>query len=137
MSVLWPHTTRRSIHLLQEFSWEVFNHYPPYSADLEPSDFHLFLHLKKFLSDQQQRFRTEREEMSVTQWFQYQAADFYDTGYKSCCHGMTNVSIPDVTTLKNSLTLAVSVPINLFIKFDFVSVNGPRETYFVDALRRF
>ena len=50
---------------------------------------------------------------------------------------MINVSIPEVTILKNSLTLAVSVPINLFIKFDFVSVNGVRKTYFVDALRRF
>ena len=50
---------------------------------------------------------------------------------------MTNVSIPEVTMLKNSLTLAVSVPINLFIKFGFVSVNGPSETYFVEALRRF
>ena len=50
---------------------------------------------------------------------------------------MANVSIPEVTTLINSLTLAVSVPINLFIKFGFVSINGPRETYFVDALRRF
>ena len=37
--------------------------------------------------------------------------------------------------LKNSSTLAVSVPINLSIKFGFVSVNCPRETYFVDALR--
>ena len=66
-----------------------------------------------------------------------QAEDFYDTGYKSWSHNMTNVSIPEVTTLKNSLTLVVSVPINLFIKFGFVSVNGPRETYFVDELRRF
>ena len=32
-------------------------------------------------------------EMDVTQWFQSQAADFYDTGYKSWSHGMTNVSI--------------------------------------------
>ena len=39
--------------------------------------------------------------------------------------------------LKNSLTLAVCVPIILFITFGFVSVNGPRETYFVDALCRF
>ena len=37
--------------------------------------------------------------------------------------------------LKNSSTLAVSVPVNVSIKLDFVSVNGPRETYFVDALR--
>ena len=36
--------------------------------------------------------------------------------------------------LKNSSTLAVSVPINLSIKLGFVSDNGSRETYFVDAL---
>ena len=59
-----PHTTRRSTHLLQEFSWEVFNH-PPHIADLAPSDFHLFLHLKKFLYGQ--RFQNDREaEMTVT-----------------------------------------------------------------------
>ena len=50
---------------------------------------------------------------------------------------MTNVSILEVTMLKNSVTLAVSVPISLFIKFGFVSVNRPRETYFLDALSRF
>ena len=72
--------------------------------------------------------------MSVTQWFQSQAADFHDTGYKSWSHGMTNVSMPEVNTLKNSSTLAVSVPINLSIKLGVVYVNGPRETYFVDAL---
>ena len=49
---------------------------------------------------------------------------------------MTNVSVPEVYMLKNSSTLAVSVPINLFIKFGFVSVNGLRENYFVDALCR-
>ena len=47
---------------------------------------------------------------------------------------MTNVSVPEVNKLKNSSTLAVSVPINLSIKLSFVSVNGPRETYFVDAI---
>ena len=57
---------RHLTHLLQEFSWEVFNH-PPYSPDLAPSDFYLFLHLKKFLSGQCQRFQNDREaEMSVT-----------------------------------------------------------------------
>ena len=50
---------------------------------------------------------------------------------------MTNVSIPEVYMLKNSSTLAVSVPINLFNEFGFVSVNGPRENYFLDALCRF
>ena len=48
---------------------------------------------------------------------------------------MTNVSIPEVNMLKNSSTLAVSVTISLSIKLGFLSVNGPRETYFVDAIR--
>ena len=47
---------------------------------------------------------------------------------------MTNVSIPKVNILKNSSTLAVSVPINLSIKFGIFSVKDPRETYFVDEL---
>ena len=70
--------------------------------------------------------------MIVTQWFQFQAADFCDTGIQSWPHSMTNVSVPGVNMLKNSSTLAVSVPINLSIKFGFVSVIDPRETYFVD-----
>jgi histone-lysine N-methyltransferase SETMAR len=58
----------------------VFNH-PPYSPDLAPSDFHLFLHLKKFLSGQRQGFENDREaEMVFTQRFLSQAADFNDTG---------------------------------------------------------
>ena len=70
----------------------------------------------------------------MSQWFQSQAGDFYDTKYKRWSHNMINVSIPEVNMLKNSSTVAVSVPINLSIKLGFVSVNGSRETYFVDAL---
>jgi hypothetical protein len=39
--------------------------------------------------------------------------------------------------LKNSWTLAVSVAINISMKLCFVSVNGPRETYFVDEPHTF
>ena len=60
--------------------------------------------------------------------------DFYGTGYKSWSRGMTNVSIPVVNMLKNSSTLAVSIPINLSIQFGSVSVNGHMETYFVEVL---
>jgi hypothetical protein len=70
-----------------------------------------------------------------TQWFQSQAADFYDTVYKSWSHGMTNVSIPVTNTLKKSWTLAVSVAINISMQLCFVSVHGLRETYFVDEPR--
>ena len=131
------HNARRSTHPLQEFGWEVFNHHSPYSPDLAPSDFHIFLHLKKYLSGRGSVFRMTREAELVSQWFQSQAAEFYDTGYKRMSHGTTNVSIPEVNTLKNISTLAVSVPINLSIKLSFVSVNGLGETYFVDALCRY
>ena len=79
----------------------MFKHNPPYSTDLASSDFHIFLHFKKLLSGQRQRFKNDREtEMIVTQLFQSQAADFYDTGYKIWSHGMTHVSVPEVYMLK-------------------------------------
>jgi hypothetical protein len=37
-----------------------------------------------------------------TQWFQSQAAYFYDTVYRSWSHDMTNVSIPVANTLKKA-----------------------------------
>ena len=63
----------------------------------------------------------------MSQWIQSQAADFYDTGYKSWSHGMINVSIPEMSVLKKGSTLALSVPLNLFIKLGFVCVNSLRE----------
>ena len=48
-------------------------------------------------------------------------------------HGMRSISILVVNMLKSSSTLAVSVTINISIKLSFISVNGPRETDFVDT----
>ena len=69
MSGLRPHTTRQSTHLLQEFSWEVVNHHPPYSLDLAPSDFHLFLHLRNFCPISVNVFKMI-ERRWVSRWFQ-------------------------------------------------------------------
>ncbi|GFV83346.1 histone-lysine N-methyltransferase SETMAR [Trichonephila clavipes] len=44
-----PHIANVTKTLLRGFGWDVFDH-PPYSPDLTPSDFHLFLHLKCFLA---------------------------------------------------------------------------------------
>ncbi|GFU97887.1 mariner Mos1 transposase [Trichonephila clavipes] len=44
-----PHTANVTKNLLRGFGWDVLDH-PPYSPDLAPSDFHLFLHLKSFLA---------------------------------------------------------------------------------------
>ena len=133
--ILLHDNARWSTHLLQEFSWEVFNH-PLYSPDLVPSDFHSFLHLKKFLSGQRQRFQNDSEaEMSTTQRFQSQAVDFCDRQVQSWSQDMINDSIPEVNMLKTISTLAVSVRKILFIKQGFVPVNCPRESYFEDALK--
>ena len=50
-------------------------------------------------------------------------------------HGMTNISIPVVNMLKNNSRRPVSGPINISIKFGFLSVHGLIETYFMVELR--
>ena len=73
-----------------------------------------------------------------TQWFHYSRRQTSTIqGYTSWSHGMTNVSVPGVNMLKNSSKLAVGliVLITLSIELGFVSVNGSRESYFLDALR--
>ncbi|KAJ4444277.1 hypothetical protein ANN_06069 [Periplaneta americana] len=51
----------------------------PYSPDLAPGDFHLFLHLKKFLGGQ--RFDDDDEvKTAVQEWFASQAGEFYNEG---------------------------------------------------------
>jgi len=52
---------------------------PLYSPDLTPSDFHLFLHLKKHLAGKKFNNNDEVQEDVMT-WFKGQAADFYDSG---------------------------------------------------------
>jgi histone-lysine N-methyltransferase SETMAR len=49
------------------------------SPDLAPSDFHLFLHLKKYLAGKKFDDNDEVQEAVMT-WFKGQAADFYDSG---------------------------------------------------------
>ncbi|GBM18709.1 hypothetical protein AVEN_9003-1 [Araneus ventricosus] len=56
----------------------LFDH-PPYSPDLAPSDFHLFLKLKEFLVGK--RFGSDEElENAVTTWLNELAAEDYDMG---------------------------------------------------------
>jgi hypothetical protein len=74
-----PHTAAQTQALIMSFGWEQMNHPPLYSPDLEPSDFHLFLHLKKFLAGQ--RFNNDDEvKRAVQKWLSSQAATFYDKG---------------------------------------------------------
>ena len=78
-----PHTAARTAQLLQQLRWEVFDH-PPYSPDLAPSDYHLFMHLKKSLASQS--FEDgDRLKTDVTTWFKSLATDFFDTGIRKLC----------------------------------------------------
>jgi histone-lysine N-methyltransferase SETMAR len=58
--------------------WDILDH-PPYSLDLEPSDFHLFLQLKKHLARKKFDDDDEVQEEFMT-LFKRLAADFYDSG---------------------------------------------------------
>ena len=53
--------------------------HPPYSPDLSPSDFYLFLHLKKFLGGK--RFDDDDDlKDAVREWLTSQGAAFYEEG---------------------------------------------------------
>jgi histone-lysine N-methyltransferase SETMAR len=67
--------------LITSFGWEQFHQPPPppFSPDLSPSDFHLFLRLKKFLAGQ--RFLNDDDvKEAVKKWLSSQAATFYEEG---------------------------------------------------------
>jgi hypothetical protein len=53
-----PHTTAATQDFIATFGWEQSSH-PPYSPDLAPSNFHVFLHLITFLGGQ--RFHSDTE----------------------------------------------------------------------------
>jgi histone-lysine N-methyltransferase SETMAR len=57
------------------FGWEQFDH-PPYSPDLAPSDFHVFLHLKIFLGGQW--FHDDEVKEAINTRFASQVASLYD-----------------------------------------------------------
>jgi histone-lysine N-methyltransferase SETMAR len=63
---------------MKTFGREQFD-YPPYSPDLAPSYFNVFLHLKTFLGGR--RFHEDNEvKEAVNKWFSSQAVSFYDRG---------------------------------------------------------
>lgn len=51
---VWPHTAIYTCALPEHIVWETFEH-PLYSPHLAPSNYHLFLNLKRFLGSQSQQ----------------------------------------------------------------------------------
>jgi hypothetical protein len=81
-----PHSAHDTTALLEKFKWDILD-LPPYGPNLAPSDFHLFLHLKKHLAGK--RFDDDDElQEAVMTWFKGQAADFYDSGLQMLVPGL-------------------------------------------------
>jgi histone-lysine N-methyltransferase SETMAR len=75
------HTAVLTWVLLEHFNWKLFDH-PPYSPDLAPSNYHLFIYLKNCLGPQ--RFNNNEELMEgVKMWLSSQAINFFDTGIQN------------------------------------------------------
>ena len=73
-----PHSAAQTQDFITSFKWEQMDH-PPYSPDLAPSDYHLFLHLKKFLGGKQFDDDDDLKD-AVQKWLTSQAAAFYEEG---------------------------------------------------------
>ena len=67
-----PHTSLKTREVISSFGWTTILQ-PPYSPDLEPSDFHLFGSLKESLSD-------GAVKTAVRKWLKMQPVEFYNEG---------------------------------------------------------
>ncbi|GFW35865.1 histone-lysine N-methyltransferase SETMAR [Trichonephila clavipes] len=73
-----PLTSVVTRYNLWELGWKVLMH-SPYSSDLEPSDYHLFLALQNFLSDKKLGSRQDCENR-LPDVFANKGQDFYERG---------------------------------------------------------
>lgn len=75
-----PHVARITVQKLSEFGWEILPH-PPYSPDLAPTDFHLFLSLQNNMRGK--ILHTSDEVKSeVIRFFESKGNDFYTDGIR-------------------------------------------------------
>jgi histone-lysine N-methyltransferase SETMAR len=73
-----PHTARATIDAVETLKFEVLS-YPPYSPDLEPSDFHFFPHLKRDLKGT--HFTSDDEvKQAVSSWIKQRTTEFFIVG---------------------------------------------------------
>ena len=122
-----PHTAAAMQNLITTFGWEQFDHLP-YSPDLAPSDFHLFLHLKSFLAGQQ--FHDDEVKETLPHTLHRRRHHSMMKGYKNWCNTMTSASTM-VETMSKSIVqyvhqMALYKVCNIFLFF----LNSPLELTF-------
>jgi hypothetical protein len=107
-----PHTAARTRTLLEHFNWELFDR-RPYSPDLAPSDYHLFICLRtgwdhsvsKIMRSWwkvSKRHSAHRRKISLTE------------AYKNLFPETASASIPGVTSYRSSLSMLVYLYIFFF-----------------------
>ncbi|GFW68601.1 histone-lysine N-methyltransferase SETMAR [Trichonephila clavipes] len=83
-----PHTSVVTRQKLWELSCKVLVH-PPYSPDLRPSNYHLFLALQNFLSDKKLGLREDCGNR-LLEFFANKNQDFYYRHYEATLKMATN-----------------------------------------------
>lgn len=73
-----PHTARVTLEKLKSLEWEILPH-PPYSPDISPSDYHLFLSLDNHLRNRHFRNR-DAIEKELDSFFSSKNKEFYKKG---------------------------------------------------------
>ena len=71
-----PHAALETCQKIAEVGWEILSH-PPYSPDIAPSDYHLFLFLQNFLTGK--KFKNEEDSHQKMKHFS-------KMGYTNCPH---------------------------------------------------
>jgi hypothetical protein len=94
--------------LITKFGWKHFDH-PPYSQELAPSDFHMFLLLKTFLCGWQFHNKDVKEAINI--WFASQEASFYDAGIHNRGPAMTSAATMVKTISKSSVRYVLQIAI--------------------------
>jgi len=75
-----PHTAAHTVDNLRALKFEVLKH-PPYSLDLAPSDFHLFVPMKEHVRGQ--KFADDNEVMeTVKSWLKATPKSFFLEGIR-------------------------------------------------------
>ena len=96
-----PYSAAQTQDLITSFRWEKADH-SPYSPDLSPSGFHLFLHPKKFLGGKRLDDDVDLKD-AVQKWLTWQAVAFYEEGTQKLVPCYEKCSIMAANTWKNSL----------------------------------
>ena len=99
-----PHTTAHTEETLRKLKFEVMAH-PPYTCDLAPSDYHLFVPLKEALRDRPFTSDQEMKE-AVHAWLDAQPKPSFRRASGSSCNDGPSALKSKGTMLKNDVDVS-------------------------------